>query len=104
MKPRIDRQAAADASLVFGLASALTYLLERAYEQMRGQASDPTLILETLHTTFYWRAAIAAWWGGVVALVCYVLFARNPRPRSSRLAMAAALLAPALVAWFYLLP
>lgn len=100
------RSAAAAAGLVFGLAASLTYLAERLYEQARGEASDPTLILKTLHTVYYWRVAIAAWWGGVVALIAYTAFRRAgaSERRTQRLALLAAALAPALALAFYLYP
>lgn len=59
------------AGLAFGLATPLTYALERALEWARGEHGDPRLILRSLHTAYYWRAAVAFWWGGVIAFLVY---------------------------------
>jgi hypothetical protein len=73
------RIALALAALTFGAASALAYAAQRVFERLRGGAGDPLLVVFDLHTAFYWRAATAAWWGGVAAIL---VFAVASRPRA----------------------
>jgi hypothetical protein len=84
------------------------YVLLRLYEQARGMHSDPTLIMRALHTAYFWRAAIAAWTGGLVAVIAYVLIVRSSSDRAAtlaqRLGVTALMLVPALAVAAYLRP
>jgi hypothetical protein len=72
------RTALSLAALTFGAASSFAYAAQRVFERLRGGAGDPLLVVFDLHTAFYWRAATAAWWGGVAAIL---VFAVASRPR-----------------------
>lgn len=73
------------AALAFGVSTPVTYALERLVEWARGEHGDPRLILRTLHTTYYWRAVLAFWWGGVVAILVYAwLVSRGDPERMAR--------------------
>jgi hypothetical protein len=101
------RQAIADAGLVFAVATPVAYALQRLYEQMRGETSDPVLILVTLHTVYYWRVGIAVWLGGMAAVLAYAFVARRRRATDQlprRVAVAAAVLLPAMAVVSYLFP
>lgn len=99
------RHALSVAALTFGLATPLTYALERAIEWARGEHGDPRLILRTLHTAYYWRAAVAFWWGGAVALLVYAWLKseRDPTRFARTLALMAVITLPAFVfaSWIF---
>lgn len=65
------RRAVAVSGLVFAAAAPLTYMIIRLFERLRGGVSDPSLILQEAHTGFYWRAAIACWWAGLLAVAAF---------------------------------
>lgn len=101
------RNAVAGAGLVFALAVPVTYALERAWEWSRGEGGDPRLLLRTLHTVYFWRVAIAVWWGLFVALVAFAWLGRvNPSEaklgRALQLVVALAL--PLIVLFSFLVP
>jgi hypothetical protein len=73
----VRRTALALAALTFGVASSLAYAAQRVFERARGGAGDPLLVVFDLHTAFYWRAATAAWWGGVAAILVVGLASRS---------------------------
>jgi len=66
-----ERARIAVASLVFALGAPLVYAALRGFEQLRGGASDPTLIVRALHTTYYWRVSLSAWAAGLAALIVF---------------------------------
>jgi hypothetical protein len=70
------RSALSLAALTFGVASSLAYAAQRVFERVRGGGGDPLLVVFDLHTAFYWRAATAAWWGGVAAILVFALASR----------------------------
>lgn len=70
------RVAFALASLVFALAAPAAYAAQRIFERARSGASDPLLVVFDLHTSFYWRASTAAWWGVVAAIAAYAFSAQ----------------------------
>jgi hypothetical protein len=76
------RTALALSALTFGVASSLAYAAQRVFERVRGGAGDPLLVVFDLHTAFYWRAATAAWWGGVAAILVVALAARPGAERA----------------------
>ena len=76
------RERAALAAFAFAVAVPATYALERAYELVRGEPSDPRTVLRTLHTAYYWRVGVATWWGVVVAILCLALLPRRSEERS----------------------
>jgi len=100
--------AIAAAALVFAIGAPVTYALQRLYEYARGEAANPILILRTLHTVYYWRVAVAVWWGLMLALFAFLHFMRDERDpaderRARWLAIAALVLIPlvALVAFVF---
>lgn len=102
------RGATAAAALVFAIAAPVTYAAERLYEYARGEASNPILILRSLHTVYYWRVAVAVWWGLMLALLAFLHFMRDERDpaderRARLLAVVALILIPlvALVAFVF---
>lgn len=96
-EPERRRGALAFGGLVFGLAAPITYFTQRLLEHARGEAGDPRLVLATLHTVYYWRVAVAVWWGGVVAALAVASVA--PSHHRVRLVCRVALfLLPAAVA------
>lgn len=98
------RTAAAFASLIFGLTASMTYLLERLYERLRAGKVDQRIILEQAHAMFYWRAFLAAWWGGVIALLAYGLLRGSPRRNPRSLTVAALILLPVVLLWAWRFP
>lgn len=96
-EPDRRRAALALGGLVFGVAAPLTYFAERLLELARGEGGDPRLVLATLHTVYYWRVAVAVWWGGVLAALAVALLL--PGPRAVRgVCLAALVMLPVLVA------
>jgi len=85
------------AGLLFALAAPATYFAERLLEHARGEAGDPRLVLATLHTVYYWRLAVAVWWGGVVAALAVALLTPSARVVRATCLMALVML-PVLVA------
>lgn len=73
----MDRRRLALAVMTFGVAAMIAYLGQRVFERARGGAPDPLMMLEEPHVAFYWRSAIAAWWGGLAAIVAYAASARS---------------------------
>lgn len=71
------RAALALAAASFAIAAPIAYVAQRLIEVGRSSTPfDPTLVLSDAHTAFYWRAATATWWGGLVAMLAYALAAR----------------------------
>jgi hypothetical protein len=66
------------AALVFAVCAPLTYACERLYEYARGETGKAILILETVHTVYYWRAGVALWWGLFIGLFVLALLRRRP--------------------------
>lgn len=62
------RSAIAVAALVFAVCAPITYACERLYEYARGETGKALLILETVHTVYYWRVGVALWWGLFIGL------------------------------------
>ncbi len=87
------RSALAFAAMVFALVAPVTYIAERLLEHLRGEAGDPRMVLATLHTVFYWRVAVALWWGGVVAILVFVRLAPTPKAVSQLRTVALAVFA-----------
>lgn len=71
------RRALPVASFVFGIAGSLAYVVQRLVEHARSAGTDPTLVVFTMHTSFYWRAMTASFWGGVFAIGAYAIAARK---------------------------
>lgn len=71
----------AAASLVFPVVSIVVYLLARIYERLRVGKIDPSLIVMSQQTDFYWRCAIAGWFGLSVAGFAYLAFRLRPKTR-----------------------
>ena len=113
MTPPTERErrrgAIAAAALVFAIGAPVTYAAERLYEYARGEASNPMLILRTLHTVYYLRVAVAVWWGLMLALLAFLQFMRDERDpsderRAQRLALAALVLIPPVAVAAFVFP
>jgi hypothetical protein len=103
----LKRSALALSSLVFGLAAASTYLLERLYERSRtAMKIDPRSILSEVHATFYWRAFLATWWGLLCAWLAYQwLIRREVNATHVRpLTIASLVFLPVAILWALYLP
>jgi len=101
------RLALAHAGLVFAVAAPALYMLHRAYEHVRVGSSDPTLVLEALHTAFFWRAAIAVWAAGALAAFAFMSMRRAPERSpgaARRLALLAMVVVPLVAAGAWVLP
>lgn len=99
--------AVAAAALVFAIGAPATYAAERLYEYARGEASNPVLILRTLHTVYYWRVAVAVWWGLMLALFSFLHFVRQegePERLARALAIAALVLVPLIAVVAFVFP
>ncbi|MBX3251219.1 MAG: hypothetical protein KF901_28840 [Myxococcales bacterium] len=69
------------AALAFGFVAAFAYVGQRLYERAAGGAVDPLMVVREAHTSYYWRCANAAWWGGVgLVLVLYGVHAARHAP------------------------
>ena len=77
------RVAIALGALVFALGSPFAYVAQRVFERARSGPTDPLLVVFDLHTSFYWRASTAAWWGVVLAIGAYA-FAAQPSASTLR--------------------
>lgn len=103
------RGAIAAAALVFAIGAPVTYVAERLYEYARGEASNPILILRSLHTVYYWRVAVAVWWGLMLALFAFLHFMRDERDpaderRARVLAIAALVFIPLVAVLAFVFP
>ncbi len=101
--------AVAAAALVFAVGAPVTYAAERLYEYARGEASNPLLILRSLHTVYYWRVAVAVWWGLMLAVFAFLHFMRDERDpaderRARMLALAALVLIPLVALAAFVFP
>ncbi len=91
---------------MFGPAAAVAYVAQRLYERFTGGVGDPTLVVREAHTSFYWRASAALWWGGVFAFSAYFWLRNRPEeaaPLARRVAWWSAPVFPglALAMWLY---
>jgi len=105
--PTDRRVAFSTAALVFGLTAPMTYLCERFYERLRSGRNVPQLIVSEAHANFYWRAALALWFGGLVAILAFrMVLAESAEParRATWLTRALLLLFPLSIAWAYRFP
>jgi hypothetical protein len=86
-----ERTRLAIAAIVFGLGATVAYVALRLSDHARGLTFDPTTLGAEPHVSYYWRAATASFWGGLVAIVAYALAgrARDPSAWVGRLALAA---------------
>jgi hypothetical protein len=97
--PTERRTAWALAALVFAGAAPLAYVVQRVAEKLSGYGQDPLLLVFELRTAFYWRAAIATWWGGLAAVVAFALLSRPAAAhRHAAVAGVLAVLLPLLLA------
>lgn len=90
------------ASLAFGLASAIAYVVQRLIELRSATPIDPLLVIREAHTAYYWRAATAVWWGGVAfALVARGASASIALPRAAPWLVGALALALVFSTWWW---
>ncbi|NOY93646.1 MAG: hypothetical protein GXP55_20870 [Deltaproteobacteria bacterium] len=100
-----QRRAASGAALLIAVVAPLAYMLQRAFEVSiaHGATPNPALILRSTHAGFYWRAAIASWWAGLLAIAAWRwLRGREAQAWSvglGRVALLWAILIPALALW-----
>ena len=57
--------------LVCAFLSPCVYLLQRIVERMLNPSAHPLMVLREVHTGYYWRAAGALWWAGLVSTVVF---------------------------------
>ncbi|MBK8173430.1 MAG: hypothetical protein IPK60_24275 [Sandaracinaceae bacterium] len=67
------RRALPVASFAFGIGASLAYVAQRIVERLRSAPIDPTLLVFTIHTSFYWRVLTATFWGGVFGIIAYAI-------------------------------
>lgn len=89
------------AALAFAVSAPGAYVAQRLYEVwwVGAPSSNPALVIRAAHTAFYWRAATATWWGGLIAAIAYG--AVRYAGRSGR--RAAWLVTRGAIAWIVLL-
>jgi len=103
--PDARRRSVSRAAWVVAVAAPLAYMLQRAFELTlsHGATPNPALVLRSTHASFYWRAMIASWWAGLIAIAAWRwLRARDGAELDVMLGRAAllwALLIPALALW-----
>ncbi len=68
------------AAMAFASVAPVAYLVQRLLDRARGVAFDPTSVVSEPHVAFYWRCAIAAWWGGLAALTAHAIAGRGGSP------------------------
>ena len=83
-EPAARRTALGAAALAFAFAAPLAYVAQRLYERSVSGPVNPLLVLREAHTSFYWRCATAAWWGGLVAVAVFAAQRRQLRLTSPR--------------------
>jgi hypothetical protein len=90
------------ASLAFGLASAVAYVVQRLIELRSAAPVDPLLVIREAHTAYYWRCATAFWWGGVAfALIARGSDASFELPRSAPWLVGAVGIALLVATWWW---
>jgi len=100
-----SRRGASLAALVVGVAAPVAYMVQRAFEISiaHGATPNPALILRSAHASFYWRAMIASWWAGLLAIAAWHwLRAQDTETLGlvlGRVALVLAVLLPALALW-----
>lgn len=104
--PHAPRRALSFSAAVFALAAPLVYAAMRVADYAQGRTADPSLILATPHTDYYFRVGLAAWGGLLVAMTAWLAargrLSRAESARTSRVLGASTLvLVPllALAAW-----
>jgi hypothetical protein len=88
-------------ALAFAVAAPLVYVALRLVERLHEGGASPGSIVRTSHTAYFWRAAVAVWWGGLVALVVAARASGDGRVVPLARAGAALLGAAALLAVLY---
>lgn len=79
-----DRVAVGVASLWFGIVASFAYVAQRIVESLRSGPVDLTLVVYSIHTSFYWRALTATFWGGLAAIVAFALARRASKEQLAR--------------------
>jgi hypothetical protein len=82
----------------------VAYVAQRCVERARGAVVDPTLVVLEYHTAYYWRAANAAWWGGLAAVVVYAVALRHPDATTRALVIATPICAALAVVLSWMFP
>jgi len=91
------------AGLVFAMVAPVAYVAQRLYGRYRAPGViNPAMIIASTHVAYYWRVAVATWFGVAVA----ILVARPLawQARSARAWTIASVLSMALcvaLAWLY---
>lgn len=78
------RRRLALAALAFAIAAPLAYLAQRLLDQALAGETDALSMIRQGRAAYPWRAATAAFWGGLGAIVAFAV-ARPARPGSERL-------------------
>lgn len=91
------------AALGFALVATMAYAVQRALEVALGLPVGPLAFVRQNHIAFFWRCAIATWWGGLGAVALYLVATRFSVEGLARVLVIATpcvCSAHALVAWF----
>lgn len=98
------RSALAVAVAAAGIAATSAYVTQRCMERARGAVIDPTLVVLEYHTAYYWRAANAAWWGVLAAVVVYAVAVHRPAATTRALVLATPICAALAVVLSWIFP
>jgi len=79
------------------VASALLYPLLRVAQLALFTEPDPTLVLWSEHSGFFWRSWIAAYGGGAIAFAAWLLAGRAPERTARGIARAVTLVVVVIV-------
>lgn len=92
------RDALATCALSFGAVAGLAYVAQRAAERLASGAAEPMMNLRSPLVAFYWRGATATFWGGLAAIVVWLILSRGVAPESVAKRIGAVALPAALIA------
>jgi hypothetical protein len=90
------RSAIARAGIAFAIVAPIAYLVQH----LLFRSNDPRAFAHVLVTPFYWRVAASVWWGGLAAVVAYVVRSDRWSERAGAVSIAVAL-AFAVLAWVF---
>lgn len=78
-KTELARRRAALAIAWGCVAAASAYVLQRLYDWSLTGPIDPLLVLRESHVAFYWRSAVATWWGGTLGASAWGVLSSDAR-------------------------
>jgi hypothetical protein len=98
------RRAWATAALAFGIVAPIAYIAHRVIDHAGAGEVDPLSMLRQTHVAYVWRAATAAFWGGLAALVALAIGGDGrwvPRLRVVVRTVTVSVVAFAVLAWAF---